>query len=196
LRSDGVTNCDQMKFLLDREETARMHFRIIERSDFASWLPFFQNPDSFRYWNMQRQAPEIECRQWYDKQFDRYDQDTGGMNVLIEKSSGNLIGHCGLLVQNVDGCGELEIGYSLLPAFWSMGFASEAASKCRDVAFDRGYSSSLISIISLANTPSARVAEKNGMAIDKQTVYNNNEVNIFRITVEQWKSISGANIKK
>ena len=184
-----------MKFLLDREETARIRFRIIERSDFASWLPFFQNPDSFRYWNMQRQTPEIECQQWYDKQFDRYDQDKGGMNVLIEKSSGNLIGHCGLLVQNVDECVELEIGYSLLPAYWSMGFASEAASKCRDVAFDRGYSSSLISIISLSNTPSARVAEKNGMTIDKQTAYNDNVVNIFRITVEQWMSIPNNKIK-
>jgi len=52
----------------------------------------------------------------------------------------------------------------------------------------------LISIISLSNTPSARVAEKNGMTIDKQTAYNDNVVNIFRITVEQWKSISGNNI--
>ena len=184
-----------MKFLLDKEETPRLRFRIIERSDYGSWLPFFQEPESFRHWNMTYQSPEVECQQWYDKQFDRYDQDKGGMNALIEKSSGNLIGHCGLLVHNVDNRVELEIGYSLLPAFWYMGFASEAAVKCRDVAFDREYSSSLISIISLTNTPSARVAEKNGMAIEKQTVYYDNVVNIFRITIDHWKSITASSIK-
>jgi ribosomal-protein-alanine N-acetyltransferase len=177
-----------MKYLLDNEETARIRFRLIERSDFNHWLPFFEEPESFRHWNMKLQSPDVECQQWYDKQFGRYDQDKGGMNVLIEKSSGNLVGHCGLLIQTVDNRIELEIGYSLLPAFWNRGYATEAALKCRDVAFERGYSSTLISIISLTNTPSARVAKKNGMTIDKQTVYNNNAVNIFRITIEEWKS--------
>jgi len=184
-----------MKFLLDREETARMHFRIIERFDFGSWLPFFQEPESFRHWNMNFQSPEAECQQWYDKQFGRYDQDKGGMNALIEKSTGNLIGHCGLLVQNIDNRVELEIGYSLLPAYWNKGYATEAATKCRDVSFERNYSPYLISFISLTNTPSARVAEKNGMTIEEQTVYNDNLVNIFRITMKQWKSISDRAIK-
>ena len=111
------------------------------------------------------------------------------MNALIEKSTGKFVRHCGLLVQRVDNIGELEIGYSLLPAFWNKGFASEAAVKCRDVAFERNYAPSLISIISLTNAPSARVAEKNGMTIDKQTVYYNNQVNIFRITKDKWSLI-------
>jgi RimJ/RimL family protein N-acetyltransferase len=81
---------------------------------------------------------------------------------------------------------ELEIGYSLLPEFWNRGFATEAAMKCRDVAFARNYSPSLISIISLTNKPSSRVAEKNGMTIDKQSVYYDNPVNIFRITRDKW----------
>ena len=175
-----------MRYLLANEETDRIRFRLIERSDFGHWLPFFNEPESFRYWNMDRQPAEVECQQWYDKQFGRYDQDTGGMNALIEKASGRLVGHCGLLVQNVDENVELEIGYSLLPFFWNKGFASEAAKKCRDIAFEREYSSSLISIISLTNVPSARVAEKNGMSIDKETIYNDNSVNIFRITRDKW----------
>ena len=184
-----------MKYLLNGEETPRLRFRMIERSDFNSWLPFFEEPESFRYWNVNLQTPLVECQQWYGKQLGRYDQDKGGMNVLIEKSSGNLIGHCGLLVQNVDSRVELEIGYSLLPAYWNKGYATEAAAKCRDVAFEHDYSLSLISIVSLTNTPSARVAEKNGMTIDKQTVYYGNAVNIFRITADQWKSLSDITIK-
>lgn len=179
-----------MKYVLDKEEIARMGFRIA-RSDFEQWLPFFEEPESFRYWNMNRQAPEVECQQWYDKQFGRYDQEKGGMNALIEKSSGKLIGHCGLLVQEVDSTRELEIGYSLLPIFWNKGYAIDAATTCRDLAFQRNYSPSLISIISLTNIPSARVAEKNGMTLEKQTVYYDNPVNIFRISIEQWQESRG-----
>ena len=175
-----------MKYLLDGEETSRLRFRMIEQSDFDYWLPFFEEPESFRYWDAKLESPKVECRRWYDKQFGRYNQDKGGMNALIEKSSGTLIGHCGLLVQRVDNVIELEIGYSLLPSFWNMGFATESALKCRDVAFVQNYSPSLISIISLKNTQSARVAEKNGMTIDKQTVYYDNSVNIFRIKREKW----------
>jgi RimJ/RimL family protein N-acetyltransferase len=178
-----------MKYLLDGEETSRLRFRMIKQPDFNHWLPFFEEPESFRFWNINFRSPELECQQWYDKQFERYDQDKGGMNALIEKSTGKFVGHCGLLVQRVDNIGELEIGYSLLPAFWNKGFASEAAVKCRDVAFERKYAPSLISIISLTNAPSARVAEKNGMTIDKQTVYYNNQVNIFRIAKDKWSLV-------
>ncbi|MBS1577911.1 MAG: GNAT family N-acetyltransferase, partial [Bacteroidetes bacterium] len=65
------------------------------------------------------------------------------MNALIEKESGRLIGHCGLLVQTVDNITELEIAYSLLPEFWNKGYATEAASKCRDYAFENDFSDSL-----------------------------------------------------
>src|SRR5690606_32134123 len=115
------------------------------------------------------------------KQFLRYKNGLGGMNALIEKETGRLIGHCGLLAQSVDNIAELEIGYSLLPDFWNKGYATEAAKKCRDYAFENNFSASLISIISLSNIPSQKVAFKNGMKIDKQTTYNNNEVYIFRI---------------
>ena len=174
--------------MLNGEQTARLRFRLIERSDFADWLPFFEAPESFRYWHAELQRPEVECERWYDKQFGRYNQDLGGMNALIERSSGKLVGHCGLLVQRVANIRELEIGYSLLPAFWNKGFATEAAVRCRDVAFEANDAPSLISIIGLMNVPSARVAIKNGMTIERQTVYYNNPVNIFRITKEQWHS--------
>jgi Acetyltransferases, including N-acetylases of ribosomal proteins len=170
-----------MKYLLQKFETERILFREIDLKDFDAWLEFFKDPESFKHWKEELQSPEIECNKWYTKQFDRYETNRGGMNALIEKSTGKLIGHCGLLVQTVDGQTELEIGYSLLSDFRGMGFAYEAASACKTFAFQNNFNDSLISIISLTNTPSASVAIKNGMMIDKQTVYNGNAVNIFRI---------------
>ncbi len=111
------------------------------------------------------------------------------MNALIEKESGKLIGHCGLLIQNVDKITELEIGYSLLPEFWNKGFATESAKKCRDYAFENNLSNSIISIISLTNKSSETVAIKNGMKVDKVTEYNGNKVNIYRIEKPEWNKI-------
>ncbi len=170
-----------MKYLLNLEETERLHFRLVDVSDFDHWINFFKDPSSFAHWVEERQNPEIECRQWYEKQFNRYQANLGGMNSLVEKSTGELIGYSGLLVQYVDGKEELEVAYSLLPDYRNKGYATEAAKKCCDHAFQNNFSDSLISIISITNIPSSGVALKNGMTLDKQTIYKENRVNIFRI---------------
>ena len=170
-----------MKYLLDGEETERLLFRKIKETDFTDWLAFHADPSTSLYWIEEKGTPEEECTKWYAKQLYRYKNDLGGMNALIEKVTGKLIGHCGLLVQTVDDKKELEIAYSLLPTFWNKGYASEAAAKCRDAAFENKFSESLISIISMTNIPSEKVAIKIGMKKDSQTVYNANAVNILRI---------------
>jgi RimJ/RimL family protein N-acetyltransferase len=175
-----------MKFLLHGQETERLVCREIRRQDFDIWLAFHQNPASTQHWIADFESPEEECGKWYDNQFKRYEENRGGMNAWIEKKSGKLIGHCGLLVQEVDTITELEIGYSLLPEFWNKGYAIEAARKCRDFAFINNFSESLISIISLTNLPSEKVALKNGMKKDKVTTYKGNQVNIFRINKKDW----------
>lgn len=170
-----------MLYLLHNHQSPRLLFREISLNDFNAWLPFFEDPESFKHWKGEKLPPRIACEKWYARQFERYEKGLGGMNALIEKSSGKLVGHAGLLVQNVDGVAELEIGYSLLLEFWGKGYAIEAAQKCKNIAFQDYQVPSLISIISLTNLPSQKVATKNGMRIDKRTIYKQNEVLIFRI---------------
>ena len=170
-----------MKFLLEGQETERLFFRKIKESDFEAWLEFHRNPLTSLYWVSEKESPERECEKWYEYQFHRYANDKGGMNALVEKQTGKLIGHSGLLVQTIDGNTELEVAYSLLPEFWNKGYATEAAMKCKDYAFQNNFCDSLISIISLTNIPSEKVALKNGMFVDRKIIYNGNEVNIFRV---------------
>lgn len=150
-------------------------------SDFKAWLPFHEDPRSTRYWEGLPKDPTIACQEQFDRIFERYEKKLGGMNALIHKSNGNLIGICGLLVQTVDGRQELEIGYSILPQYWKQGYATEAATQCRQYAFENNLSDSLISIIHVDNIPSQKVAVKNGMHLDKTTCYKDNPVHIFRI---------------
>ena len=170
-----------MKYLLTGCDSKRLFFRKIHISDFNDWLVFHNDPKTSAHWSSDLKSPEIECKAWYKWQFHRYENDLGGMNALIEKNTGRLVGHCGLLVQKVDDIEELEIGYSILPEFWNKGYATEAAIKCRDYAFENNLTDSLISIISLSNKASAKVAKRMGMTIDKLTEYNSNKVNIFKV---------------
>lgn len=169
------------KYLLEHEESERLLFRKLEPSDFEEWLPFYHDPRSTQYWEGLPSHPEEACKVQFDRVFERYENNLGGMNALILKASGKLVGICGLLVQVVDGLEELEIGYSILPKFWLQGFAFEAAQKCKQFAFQEGYSDSLISIIHVDNVPSQKVALKNGMFLDKTTIYKDNPVHIFRV---------------
>jgi len=169
------------KYLLDGQESSRLLFRKALASDASVWFEYFKNPITSRFWSAASEPPNVLCDKWYEKQFYRYENGLGGLNALIDKDSGKLLGHCGLIMQTVDDIEELEIGYHLLPEFWGNGYAIEAAKKCKNYAFENNLTGSLISIISLRNKPSQKVAIKNGMWIDKTSQFANNEVNIFRI---------------
>ena len=180
-----------MKYLLDQQETDRLKFRLLKESDFDTWLEFFKNSETAGFIGMQNiKSPYDQCTEWFKRIEDRYENDLGGMNVLIDKSSGSFIGQCGLLVQEVDSQTELEIGYSIIPRFWNKGYATEAAIKCRDYAFENNYAESIISIIHIDNSKSEMVAIKNGMIKTKQTEYKKMPVNIFRINKSEWLKIN------
>ena len=169
------------KYLLDNQTSDRLLYRKLTDSDFEDWLPFYNDPRSTQYWDGLPKDPVEACKAHFERVFERYQNDLGGMNALILKESGKLIGICGLLVQTVDNVQELEIGYSVLPNYWLKGLASEAARKCKAFAFENNFSDSLISIIHVDNIPSQKVAINNGMYLDKTTVYKNNPVHIFRV---------------
>ena len=170
-----------MDYLLTGEESKRLYFRKVQPSDFGLWLPFHQDPSSTEYWPQSNLRPKEECQKWFDTVFYRYHNKLGGFNALIDKSTGEFIGQCGLLMQTVDNIQELEIGYSLLPEHRSKGYATEAARKCKSFAFEKNLALSLITIIHIDNKPSRNVAIKNGMSLDKRTVYKDIPVHIFRV---------------
>lgn len=102
-----------------------------------------------------------------------------GLQVLVEKTSGDLIGHAGLVPQEVDGVTEIEVGYWIAPAYWGMGFATEAAAAFRDIAFERLNEDRIIALIYPDNIASCRVAEKLGMHIWKEIERHNKEVLVY-----------------
>ncbi len=167
-------------YLLTGIESERLLFRNVEPSDFNACLPFFQHPLSHQFWETGGKDPVTLCTEWFDKQQWRYANNKGGALALVDKVTGAFVGWCGLLIQEVDGLQEVEVGYSIIPEYWGNGYATEAARKCLDEAFGRQLARSVISIIQINNIPSQRVAEKNGMRIDRETKHHGNPVFIYR----------------
>lgn len=168
-------------YLMHGLTTKRLRFRLVTPSDFAPWLAFYNDPESTRFWAGIPENPEEACTLQFNRIFERYEKGLGGMNALTDISSGAFIGLAGLLVQEVDGCKELEIAYSILPAHRRKGFAFEAAEACKNHAESQELANSLISIIHRDNLPSRKVALKNGMQKGKATIYKDNPVYIYRL---------------
>jgi RimJ/RimL family protein N-acetyltransferase len=112
--------------------------------------------------------------------------------AVIFRGNNELIGYCGFLHQEVDGRNEIEIGYRLHPDYWNRGLASEAAQVVRDHAFRDLNLPKVISLVHPDNIASRRVAEKNGMKIERETVFRGFPTLVFAITREQWLAEGGA----
>lgn len=176
-----------MNYLLTGQETKRLQFRLLKPEDFNIWIDFFKDDSVAKFLGLADiPTPQEKCEKWFKLCENRYKNNLGGMNVLIDKSTNQFVGQCGLLIQEVCSIQELEIGYSILPKYWNKGYATEAARKCCDYAFSNSFANSLISIIHVENIKSEKVALNNGMTKTKQTIFKGMPVNIYRINKTDW----------
>jgi [ribosomal protein S5]-alanine N-acetyltransferase len=80
------------------------------------------------------------------------------------------IGICGLLKR--DELPEPDIGFAFLPAYWSQGYALEAATAVRDYARDTLGLAQLLAIVSPSNAGSIRLLERLGFRFASMTRLN------------------------
>jgi len=111
---------------------------------------------------------EAGVADWIARNLSRYERDGHGLWAIDLKSTGEMIGDCGITLQEVDGQPLPEIGYHLRRDMWGQGYATEAARACRDYGFTQLNAEVLISLIRPENVPSRRVAERNGMTVWKE----------------------------
>jgi RimJ/RimL family protein N-acetyltransferase len=100
---------------------------------------------------------------WVQRNLDHQAEHGYGLFSVILKTSGELIGDCGLEHMDLEGVAAAELGYDFRSEYWNQGYATEAATAVRDYAFQVLQLPQLISLIRQHNVPSQRVAEKIGM---------------------------------
>jgi RimJ/RimL family protein N-acetyltransferase len=170
----------------DRLESSRLVLRRIAPDD----LPFFTRihalPEVARYLypGGRPRSPE-ESVAWLQATLASYEQLGIGYLAVLRKEDGALIGRCGLTDLAVESAAaehgirrgwfgraqapagvaltfECELSYTLDPAFWGQGFATEAVRCVLDYARDVLRLAYAISAIQPQNARSRRVAERLG----------------------------------
>lgn len=106
-----------------------------------------------------------EATAWLENQLRRYREEGFGLWAVVLREGGEMIGQCGLTLQDWEGRRVPEIGYLFCKEYWHRGYATEAARACKRYAFDRLGLGEVFSIIRDNNAPSRRVAERNGMRV-------------------------------
>ncbi|CAN5486734.1 hypothetical protein BH18ACT16_BH18ACT16_05200 [soil metagenome] len=126
------------------------------------------DPEHMRYYP--RTYSLEEARGWIDWQLNLYRDHGFGLWVLELKETDELVGQCGLTIQDVEGVDEVEIGYHISKAYWRQGLATEAACACRDFAFDDLGLERIVITTGADNLPSQGVARKVGMSFAKDYI--------------------------
>lgn len=148
-------------------ETERLILRELTEEDFPALCEMLCDKEVMYAW--EHGFSHQEARDWLCNQQKRYETDGFGYFAVILKSTGELIGQCGLLKQDELG-DEPEIGYIFNKRFWHNGYALESAKACKKYAFGVLNAESVCSAIRENNFPSRRVAEKNGMTVQGKIV--------------------------
>ena len=109
-----------------------------------------------------------DAEEWIQKNLRRYTEDGIGGWALVLKPDNKFAGYCGLVRHEVDGSKEIEVGYAIARHAQGRGIATEAARACMNYAFTTLGEDRIISLIRSENLPSRRVAERNGLTVDKE----------------------------
>jgi len=150
-------------------ETPRLLLRHYVPADADALSEVLCDRENMRYYPNPFERADVEA--WIEKSLRRYREDGIGRWALVLKADGKFAGDCGLVPQQVDGATEIEVGYALARIYQGQGLATEAARACLDYAFSNLGLQRVISLIRPENVPSRRVAERNGMSVEKETIF-------------------------
>lgn len=165
-------------------ETPRLILRPFAADDLNRMVELMANKDFMRF-SMGPMTQE-HTKNFLDKVIGWDREGRPSQFAMIVRSSETIVGYCGFFHQEVDGEMEIEIGYRLQRDFWNRGLATEAARAVRDYGFRDLKLERAISLIHPENHASRRVAEKNGMILQRKTVFKGFPTFVFAITLQRW----------
>lgn len=173
-----------------RLETPRLILREMNQSDYWDLAEMLQSP--LVMYAYEHDFTDEDVQEWLDRQKRRYHQYGFGLWAITLKETGEMIGQAGLTMQPYKGSEVLEIGYLLKYDFWHFGYAKEAATACKNYAFEDLNKDKVHSIIKADNTSSIKVAESIGMTKEDTfiTQYYNGDMLHYLYSVCKGSSVA------
>jgi len=188
---DGIA-CKRFSALNDRLiETERLYLRQLRRDDYDALYAVLGDSDNMRHYPYT--FDEKRVRNWIEKNIDRYETFGFGLFAVCLKESGEMIGDCGLTLQNINGVIKPEIGYHLRKDMQRKGYAKESALAVRDWAFENTTFKKVYSYMKKDNIASSEIAKSIGMTLVDEYLDEENEYtqvySVERRTVMETKNL-------
>ena len=104
-----------------------------------------------------------------------YAKNGFGLMAVVLKETGDAIGICGLIKR--DTLADVDIGYALLPKYWSKGYAIESTQAVLENAKEIGLRR-VVAIVDPKNAASINVLEKLGMTYEKMVKLSDDDIDL------------------
>ena len=170
-------------------ETERLVLREYVQSDFDALYAILSDPETMRHYP--KPYDKDGTQRWLNWSFENYRKYGFGLWAIELKSTGEIIGDCGITMQPIDGSWLPEIGYHISKHHWRRGYAKEAARAVRDWCFTHTDFDAVYSYMTYTNVASYSTAASVGMTRIKQ--YDDDGVPhlVYRLTREDWYKLMG-----
>jgi len=147
-------------------ETPRLLLRHLTADDIDPLYKILSNPETMSFWP----APltQIQCHQWIEGAQKSYKQHGFGRCAVILKSTGELIGDCGIAKSEVNKVLENDLGYILDKNFWGQGLATEMAQALLHYGQNILKLERIVINMPKDHSASKHVAEKLGLKLDQE----------------------------
>ena len=150
-------------------ETKRLRLRRFRREDADAVFAVIGDEVAMQFYP--KKFNRNDAGQWIERNLRRYRDDGYGLFAVTLKDHDDVIGDCGIIKQHVEDEQLMEVGYHFRCDEWGHGYATEAARACMGLAFQSFGAGKVISLIRPENEPSRRVAERNGLKLERQVVH-------------------------
>ena len=169
-------------------ETERLILREYTSDDFTALYEILSDKENMSHYP--KPYDEKGTKRWLDWSLDNYNKHGFGLWAVVLKENGQLIGDCGITMQNIDGESLPEIGYHIHKNHWRRGYAREAARAVRDWCFRNTRFDSVYSYMTYTNVPSYSTAASVGMKRIKEYSDENGILHfVYKLTREEWENI-------
>jgi ribosomal-protein-alanine N-acetyltransferase len=141
--------------------TPRLLLRPMMYADASQLHDVYGDAEAMRYLMEEVPGSIDETKGWMAPKIAQQDRDGFSLWAVVERSTGAVIGDCGL--QYLDDGPDVEVGCRLARRHWNKGYATEAGVECLRVGFEHLGLDRILSVTAPDNLAGQRCLEKMGM---------------------------------
>ena len=168
-------------------ETERLVLREYTWDDFDWLYAILSDPETMQHYP--KPYDQKGTARWLEWSMENYQKYGFGLWAITLKSTGEMIGDCGITMQPINGKWLPEIGYHIDKHCWHRGYAKEAACAVRNWCFESTDFDEVYSYMTCTNVASYSTAASIGMQRIDQYDDDGIPHYVYRITRAQWEKI-------